>query len=266
MSELYVRDVLTIAAGEVGYLEKASNKDLDSQTGNPGTGNWTKYARDLWEAKPHFYQSNKNGYEWCAVFVAWCLYMAADQDAQRAMDALYYTGPYGASCGFSVGYYKAAGKFRRHDPKPGDQIFFGSADDVRHTGLVEKLEYGIVTTIEGNADNAVRRRQYSLTDPDILGYGIPAYDEEAAPEPKPPEPLPTRFTDVPPDAWYTDAVVWAAENGITKGTSATTFSPQAPCTRAEAVTLLYRFAEYNEKAAAAWLQRAVAASKTGRSA
>ena len=48
------------------------------------------------------------------------------------------------------------------------------------------------------------------------------------------------FTDVAEGTYYTDAVLWAAENGITEGTSATTFSPYGDCTRAQTVTFLYR--------------------------
>ena len=50
------------------------------------------------------------------------------------------------------------------------------------------------------------------------------------------------FTDVADKAYYRDAVEWAVENGITKGTTATTFSPNATCTRAQAVTFLWRAA------------------------
>lgn len=50
------------------------------------------------------------------------------------------------------------------------------------------------------------------------------------------------FVDVPANAYYYDAVLWAAENGITDGTSATTFSPDAGCTRAQIVTFLWRAA------------------------
>ena len=49
-----------------------------------------------------------------------------------------------------------------------------------------------------------------------------------------------RFFDVAPNAFCRDAVAWATERGITNGTSDTTFSPDAACTRAEVVTLLYR--------------------------
>ena len=48
------------------------------------------------------------------------------------------------------------------------------------------------------------------------------------------------FTDVPADSYYYDAVLWAVENGITKGTSSTTFSPDNTCTRAQIVTFLWR--------------------------
>ena len=48
------------------------------------------------------------------------------------------------------------------------------------------------------------------------------------------------FTDVATDSYYANAVVWAAENGITGGTSATTFSPNNDCTRAQIVTFLFR--------------------------
>ena len=48
------------------------------------------------------------------------------------------------------------------------------------------------------------------------------------------------FTDVKAGSYYEQAVLWAVENGITVGTSSTTFSPDATCTRAQAVTFLYR--------------------------
>ena len=50
------------------------------------------------------------------------------------------------------------------------------------------------------------------------------------------------FVDVPADSYYYDAVLWAVKEGITNGTSATTFSPDASCTRAQMVTFLWRAA------------------------
>ena len=51
----------------------------------------------------------------------------------------------------------------------------------------------------------------------------------------------TPFRDVPAGAYYKDAVTWAKETGVVLGTSSTTFSPNDPCTRAQIVTILYRF-------------------------
>ena len=61
----------------------------------------------------------------------------------------------------------------------------------------------------------------------------------AAGSPKP-EPCAMPFTDVPVGSYYYDAVLWAVENGITKGTSDTTFSPNMTCTRAQIVAFLWR--------------------------
>ncbi len=58
------------------------------------------------------------------------------------------------------------------------------------------------------------------------------------------------FTDVAQGAYYHDAVQWAVANGITEGTSETTFSPNATCTRAQMVTFLWRAAGAPEPTAA----------------
>ena len=61
------------------------------------------------------------------------------------------------------------------------------------------------------------------------------------------EPEPTTknnpFRDVSEKDWFYDAVLWAVENGITSGTSATTFSPNDTCTTAQILTFIYRFLE-----------------------
>ena len=62
----------------------------------------------------------------------------------------------------------------------------------------------------------------------------------AAGSPKP-ETRTMPFTDVPAGSYYYDAVLWAVENGITKGTSDMTFSPDATCSRAQIVTFLWRY-------------------------
>lgn len=57
---------------------------------------------------------------------------------------------------------------------------------------------------------------------------------------EPPVPTVGGFSDVPETAYYADAVLWAVENGITSGTTATTFGPDATCTTAQILTFLWR--------------------------
>ena len=57
------------------------------------------------------------------------------------------------------------------------------------------------------------------------------------------------FTDVPADSYYAPAVLWALDNGVTTGTSATTFSPSDTCTRGQVVTFLWRASGCPEPAA-----------------
>ena len=49
------------------------------------------------------------------------------------------------------------------------------------------------------------------------------------------------FTDVVVDAYYADAVLWAVKEGVTNGSSATTFGPDVECSRSQIVTFIYRY-------------------------
>ena len=229
--KIFIDDVIRIATEEIGYLEKATNAYLDAKTANPGPGNWTKYARDLWNADPHFFQGPKNGYDWCTIFFAWCIYEASGHDSTHAQEILYYTGPYGAGCTYAVEYYKAAHAWYTSDPKPGDQIFFGSGESIRHTGLVVSVDSRHVYTIEGNSNNSVSQKMYKLTDSCIIGYGRPKYDGTGCAFP---------FVDVPKSAWYYDAARWCYDHGIVAGTDSTHLSPNRTISRAEIMQMLYR--------------------------
>ena len=70
------KKLLDIAATEEGYLEKATNAELDSKTANAGRNNYTKYARD--HAKWGTYHAPKQGLPWCDMFVDWCFIKASD--------------------------------------------------------------------------------------------------------------------------------------------------------------------------------------------
>lgn len=65
------------------------------------------------------------------------------------------------------------------------------------------------------------------------------FEKNATP---PPAPTVNPFVDVPSDVYYEEAVLWAVDKGITKGTDTTHFSPNGICTRAQAVTFLWRAA------------------------
>lgn len=188
-------ELLAVASAEVGYLEKASNSQLDDKTANPGKNNWTKYARDL--NKAGYYNGNKNGYAWCNVFVDWCFLKAAKDDKQLAQNISCQSGNLGAVCTYSALYYKQEKRFGT-EPRRGAQIYFTSSGSsgYSHTGIVEDFDGSYVYTIEGNASNSVCRKKYALTNKTIAGYGYPCYSDDATcSDPSEPEQKPTKRED-----------------------------------------------------------------------
>lgn len=171
------KELIKIAAAEIGYKEKETNSRLDDPAANAGDENYTKYARDLHAAG--YYQANKNGYAWCDMFVDWC-FLKLCGSKKKAEEMICQTGLYGAGCKFSAEYYKKQGRFFTSDPQIGDQIFFRK---YAHTGIIEKIQNGVITTIEGNTSNQVARRTYSIGSEEIDGFGRPKYDVEKPVEP-----------------------------------------------------------------------------------
>ena len=178
-------ELLNIAFSEEGYLEKQSSAQLDDKTANAGSANYTKYARDLYQAG--YYSGSKQGVAWCSMFVDWCHYIAAGKNKALAQKISCQSGIYGASCTCSMNYYKEAGRFYKTNPQPGDQIYFGSGNSSTHTGMVWKVDESRVYTVEGNTSSesgvianggAVRKKSYLLTDGKILGYGRPRWEQE----------------------------------------------------------------------------------------
>ena len=170
--------LISIALAEVGYREKASNAALDDPQANAGSGNWTKYARDL--AAAGYYNGNKNGYAWCECFVDWCFFMAFGSEEQSIQCQ---TGDLGAACIYSMQYYKQQGRCDMN-PRPGDQVFFYGGGTVGHTGIVTAVSDSTVTVVEGNSSDRVQKLSYRLGDSRIAGYGHPWY-ERASVDPGP---------------------------------------------------------------------------------
>jgi hypothetical protein len=183
----YVEKVISIAKDEIGYLEKASNKDLDSKTTNAGKNNFTKYARDL-DNIPGFYNGKKNGFAYCDIFIDWCFVQAYGvENAKRLL--CQPNKSLGAGCKYSMSYYKSKGQLKS-SPKIGDQIFFkNSSGEISHTGLVYNVDKSYVYAIEGNTSSAsgvvangggVFAKKYKLNYNRIAGYGRPNYDNSVS--------------------------------------------------------------------------------------
>lgn len=164
------KQVLELAAKYIGYKEKASNKDLYSFEDNAGRGNFTMFQAELDKAK--FWNTPKNGYEWCTSFVAWCFWRIAGSEAK---DILCLTGPYGASCVSWAKYYASQARLF-NKPQVGDQYFQRDSHDGLpcHTGIVESVNGNTFVTIEGNYGNAVQRVTRKL-DNTVYGFGRPKY-------------------------------------------------------------------------------------------
>ena len=173
----YVSTVLKIAEAEIGYLEKASNANLDDKTANAGSANYTKYGRDMCKITG-VYGTHA---AWCDCFIDWCFVQAFGQvEAEKLL------GGFSGYTPTSAGYFKNKKQWYS-SPKVGDIIFFKNSTRICHTGIVIKVSGDTVYTIEGNTSSgpevvpnggAVCAKSYRLNNPNIAGYGRPAYDEE----------------------------------------------------------------------------------------
>ena len=109
-----ISKVLDLARSEIGYHEKATNSELDDKTANSGSGNWTKFARDL-AALGNFYNGAKNGYAWCDCFVDWLFYKAFGATVGMNMICQPQRSA-GAGCLYSAQYYRNAGRWATNPP------------------------------------------------------------------------------------------------------------------------------------------------------
>ena len=91
-----------------------------------------------------------------------------------------------AGCTGGSNWFKDRGLWQdnNYEPHPGDLIFFdwdnkgssGPQDDLPdHVGIVERVENGIVYTVEGNSGDSCRQRSYSVGHYEIWGYGTPIF-------------------------------------------------------------------------------------------
>lgn len=116
---------------------------------------------------------------WCATFVSACAIKIG------ATDII----PTECSCNKMIELFKKLGEWVEDDsyvPNPGDIIFYdwddngkgdnkGSSD---HVGIVENVDNNVITVIEGNYSNSVKRRYLAVNGKTIRGYGVPRYEPE----------------------------------------------------------------------------------------
>lgn len=169
-----IKKLISTASSEIGYMEKASNKNLDDKTANAGKGNFTKYSRDLVKLIGSPYAQ---GVAWCDMFVDWCFVQTFGKDNAKKM-----LGGWSAYTPTSADLYKKAKRFYQ-SPAVGDQIFFKNSERINHTGIVVNVTEAFVYTIEGNSSNKVRNCSYSLKyNNSIAGYGRPNWSVVATKE------------------------------------------------------------------------------------
>lgn len=128
-----INAVINIALAEVGYLEKATNANLDDKTANAGSNNYTKYWRDIYPA----YQ----GQPWCACFVTWVFVIAFGKAMAQKLLKHY---PY-VYCPTMADLFAL-----NANPKVGDIVIFKHNGVFTHTGIVIKVSGDQFWTVEGN--------------------------------------------------------------------------------------------------------------------
>ena len=176
--------MVEIALAEVGYLQKKSNSNLYSKTGNAGSNNYTKYGYQL-----HKIQSSNMDFPaaWCDAFVDWVVLETCKAFGRGIAEARkVICGDFDDYTVYSANYYKKKNRWFTKQPKKGDQIFFKNSSGICHTGIVYKVDSSTVYTVEGNTSNAsgvvangggVAKKSYSLGYSKIAGYGRPDWSE-----------------------------------------------------------------------------------------
>lgn len=161
----YAYDLAQIALTQEGYLEKASQSNLNSKTGNAGDKNYTKYG--AWYGA--------NGNVWCAMFVAWCANKAgiSTNIIRKTAGVAVYRNDYKDA----GRYYTSIANGGTYIPQMGDLFFYSLSS---HIGIVTSVDVvegeTVVTVVHGNWSNKVVKQQYNPNDPFFEGFASPDYE------------------------------------------------------------------------------------------
>ena len=153
---------------QVGYLEKRSNSNLDSKTGNAGYNNYTKYSRDV----DNMGLMGCQGQPWCATYQFWiCAQVFGKQKALEIMGNGFY------NCNSVKAHAKAKGTWHS-TPKLGALVIFRNG---AHIGRVISISGNTIRTNEGNTSSGglnnveanggcVAEKSYTIGNSQIDGY------------------------------------------------------------------------------------------------
>ncbi|GHV19795.1 hypothetical protein FACS18949_15210 [Clostridia bacterium] len=188
--------VLSYAESWENYVEKATPnyKYYDDKAANAGNNNWTRFGRAFDNAK--LATDSKDGYAWCAMFVASCIVeklgVAAFKTLLHNHAMIQYTAGVDAYKNIAKAngeWYEVKDKSSRPAPKRGDLIIFWAnvkqpdgtikVSLCAHIGFVTGVDANKIYTVEGNTSSnpgvvsnggAVRQKSYALTYANIYGY------------------------------------------------------------------------------------------------
>lgn len=153
---------------QVGYLEKRSNANLDSKTGNAGYGNYTKYSRDV----NNWGLMGCQGQPWCATYQFWiCVKIFGKKKALEIMGNGFY------NCNSVKAHSRSKGTWHS-TPKPGALVIFRNG---AHIGRVIRISGNTIYTNEGNTSSGglnhveanggcVAEKSYTIGNSQIDGY------------------------------------------------------------------------------------------------
>lgn len=177
-------------------MAKASEliKLAQSWVGKKESNGTHKEIIDIYNAYKPLARGYKVKYtdHWCATFIS---ALSIQCNATNII-------PTECGCGQMIALFQKLGSWVENDayvPKVGDIIFYdwddsGKGDNTGwsdHVGIVEKVSGNTITVIEGNYNNAVKRRNITVNAKYIRGYGVPKYEAETVAPVKPSTPTPT---------------------------------------------------------------------------
>ena len=159
-----VNEFVTTAQHQIGYKESGTNI--------------TKYSEDFDTKYWQFFNTKKQGAEWCSIFVHWCAVKTIGKDKTLKFFGETPKTNAAAGVGYFWDYLKAKGyKSSAANAKMGDIIFFKNTKGISHVGIVEKVDSKNIISIEGNKSNSVKRCTHSKTSSTIYGVMSPTWSQ-----------------------------------------------------------------------------------------